>query len=66
MPLRRPGLMSDAPPAERKASGSPLEGGGIKLSSIKIHLKIGNKLWDTDFHRFSQINYFRLAWRRKV
>ena len=26
----------DAPPAEREASGSPLEGGWIKLSSIKI------------------------------
>lgn len=25
-----------APPAEREASGSPLEGGGIRLSSIKI------------------------------
>jgi hypothetical protein len=29
-------LKIDALPAEREASGSPLEGGWIKLSSIKI------------------------------
>jgi hypothetical protein len=55
-----------APPAERKASGSPPEGGEMKLSSIKIHLNFGKKLWNTDLHRFSQINYFSSAWRLKV
>ena len=52
--------ISDAPPAEREASGSPLEGGWIKRSSIKIRYtkhEIRNVIKNygtqilTDFHR---------------
>jgi hypothetical protein len=38
-----------------EALASPLEGDWIEHASIKIRNVI-KKLWDTDLHRFSQIN----------
>jgi len=59
VPSSTPGV-SDAPPAEREALGSPLKGGWIKRSSIKfgnrkhemrnVIEKYGTQIF-TDFHR---------------
>jgi len=52
--------LSDAPPAKLEASGSPWREVGLGSNQFD-HFKIEKKLWDTDFHRFSQINYFGSA-----